>query len=533
MFAPPLTTTDNRPYSRRWLALIVLSTALLMIVAANTSLTVAVTDIQEKLSATTSQSRWILDAYPLAVASLLLFFGAVGDRYGRRKALGLGLIGFAAASLLGALSTAPEQLIASRALLGVAGALIMPATLAYVRVLFPPRERKAAFAIWSGSSGVALAVGPLVSGALVSPLGWEAVFWLNVPMAAALLILGAFAIPASRNESAPRIDVPGALLSVAALAPLTYGIIEGHDKGWLSATVLGAFVIATGALAAFVAWERHTRSPMLDLSWFRNRGFRMGAGLTVLGFTVVVGILYVSVLFLQQHELHGALRTGVELLPLGAGILAGAVLNGPIVARFGIRLPVVTGLLLVAAGSAVLGLDQSGYVPVAVSLGLVGLGTGLFLPNATEAVMNGAPQNAGGVAGATADAAVELGAALGIAVLGSVLSTGYDNRLGEAASQLPPEAHNAVNDSLFGAHAVAARLPVEQAHALLATAGDAFTHGLGLAAIVAAGIALATALLAVPMPRRLGGPAADAEKPEDHKSPVPSPGAAAPGRATA
>jgi MFS family permease len=468
-----------------------------------------VTDIQQKLHAVTSQTRWILDAYPLAVASLLLLFGAAGDRYGRRLALNLGLLGFGVGSVLGALSTTPGEVIASRALLGLAGALIMPATLAFVRVLFPPSERKVAFTIWSASSGVALAIGPLVSGALVGPLGWQAVFWLNVPMAALLLILGAFTIPASRNESAPRIDVLGALLATAVFAPLTYGIIEGPTYGWLSAHVLGAFAIATIALASFIAWERHVAAPMLDLAWFGDRGFRMGAGLTVLGFTVVVGILYVSVLFLQQHELHGALRTGAELLPLGVGILAGAAANGPIVARFGIRLPVITGLLMLAAGSAVLALEHSGYLPVATSLAVIGLGTGAFLPNLTEAVMNGAPPQAGGVAGATADVAVELGSALGIAILGSVLTSGYHSKLPAAITQLPAAAHNAVTDSLLGAHVVAAKLPALQGHALVRSASNAFAHGLTAAAIVAAGVALATALLAIRMPRHATAAAAE------------------------
>jgi EmrB/QacA subfamily drug resistance transporter len=501
MLAPSLTAADDRPYPRRWAALIVLSVALLMIVAANTSLTVAVTDVQQKLGATTSQTRWILDAYALAVASLLLLFGGVGDRYGRRLTLNVGLIGFAAAAAWGALSTTATELIAARTLLGVAGALIMPATLAYVRVLFPPQERKAAFAIWSGSSGAALALGPLGAGALVSPLGWQAVFWVDVPLAVGLLILGAFTVPASRNESAPRIDVVGAVLSTAVLAPLMYGIIEGHDKGWLSSMVLGAFGIALVALAAFVAWERHTPSPMLDLTWFRAPAFRMGAGLSVLGFTVVVGVLYVAVLFLQQHELHGAFRTGAELLPLGVGVLAGAAVNGPAVRRFGLRLPVVVGLVLLAGGCTVVGLDQSGYLPLAVALALVGLGAGAFLPTLTEAVMNGAPDEAGGVAGATADAAVELGAALGIAVLGSVLTTGYDDRLPGTIANLPAAAHSAVHDSLYGAHVVAGHLPADQAHALTQAANHAFLHGLSLAGIVGAGIALVAAALAIRMPR--------------------------------
>ena len=289
-----------------------------------------------------------------------------------------------------------------------------------------------------------MTVGPLAAGALIGPLGWQAIFWLNVPIAAMLLILSAFTIPASRNESAPRLDVLGALLATAVFAPLTYGIIEGPTYGWLSAHVLGAFAIATIALALFVAWERHVAAPMLDLAWFSHRRLRLGAGLLALGFTAMIGIVYISVLFLQQHQLHGALRTGTELLPLGAGILAGAAINGPVVGRFGIRLPVLTGLLMLAAGSAVLAIAHSGYLPVAISLGVIGLGAGLWLPNLADAVLNGTPLQASGVAGATGDAAVELGSALGIALLGSVLTSSYHSRLPATISQLPAAAHSAV-----------------------------------------------------------------------------------------
>jgi EmrB/QacA subfamily drug resistance transporter len=510
MFSLLPSLSDDRVYSRRWPALFVLSMALLMVVAANTSLTVAVTDIQQKLHATTSQTRWILDAYPLTVASLLLFFGAAGDRYGRRLALNLGLAGFGAASVFAALSTTPEEVIAARVLLGISGALIMPATLAFVRVLFPPSERTTAITIWSASSGLAVTLGPLASGALIGPLGWQAVFWLNVPIAVILLTLSALTIPASRNESAGRLDVLGALLATAVFAPLTYGIIEGPTYGWLSAQVLGGFAIATIALVLFVAWERHVTNPMLDLAWFGNRGFRMGAGLLALGFTVLVGIVYISVLFLQQHQLQGALRTGIELLPLGVGILAGAATNGPVVRRFGIRVPVFSGLLMLTVGSAVLALEHSGYLPVAISLAIIGLGAGAWLPNLADAVLNGTPLQASGVAGATGDAAVELGSALGIALLGSVLTSGYHSRLPATISHLPAEAHAAVSDSLVGAHAVAAKLPAAEAHRLVSTADSAFVHGLTLAAIVATGVALVSTLLAIRMPRHATAPVAEA-----------------------
>lgn len=501
MLAPPVTRNEQGPYPRRKAALGVLCAAIALIVAANTSLMVAITTIQQHLNASAAQTRWILDAYPIAVASLLLLFGTVGDRFGRRQALTLGLAGFGAASLFGALATSPTAVIAARALLGVCGALIMPATLAYVRVLFPPEERKLAMRLWSASSGVALAAGPLVAGALVSPLGWQGIFWFNIPVS--LLLLGAALawVPASRNPLAPRIDVVGALLATAVFAPLTYGVIEAPTYGWTSLRILVAIAIAVVALASFVAWEIRVDSPMLDLSWFRSRGFAMGAALIALGFTAAVGVTYLVVLFLQQYELRDALRTGIEGLPLGVGMLAGAALNGPIVTRHGLRRPVVAGLVVLAAGCLLLALSHSSYAPIGISLGVVGLGTGLFLPSLTEEVMHGAPHGSGGVAGATADVAVELGAALGIAVLGSVLTSGYHSQLPRAILLLPVAARSAVRDSLYGAHLVAARLPAGPAHEVVSSAGTAFLHGVTLAGFVGAGIALITAAVAIGLPR--------------------------------
>ena len=500
MLAKPVMPQDGLPYRLRWSALIVLSAALTMVIAANTSMVDAIPEITKHLDATSTETTWMVDAYPLAVASLLLFFGTVGDRYGRRLAFVVGLVIFGAASLFGTQATSSNQVILSRALMGVGGAFIMPATLAYIKLLFPPDERKKAFGIWSGSSGVGLVGGPLVAGLLMGSLGWQGSFWVNVALCAALLIGAALCVPASRNESAARIDVPGALLAIVALAPLVYGTVEASEYGWTSSRVLGAFGVAIVGLVAFCAWELRTDSPMLDLAWFRARAFRMGAGLTVLGFTAGVGILYGTTELLQQYLSHGALRVGVELLPLGIGIGAGAVANGQLVGRFGLRWPMVAGLAVAAAGAAVMIPWHTHYTSIGIALGIAGFGVGIFLPSLTEEVMNGAPKEAGGVAGATADAAVELGAAIGVAVIGTAISSRYHSKLPAAAHSLPHKAYSAVHDSLYGAHAVAAKLPVSASHALIKGADHAWLQGFRFAAIVAAGIFAATALWATRLP---------------------------------
>jgi EmrB/QacA subfamily drug resistance transporter len=508
VLAKPVLTRDGLPYRLRWSALIVLSAALTMVIAANTSMVVAIPNITKDLHPTSTNTTWMVDAYPLAVASLLLFFGTVGDRFGRRLALVIGLVIFGGASLFGTQATSSNEVILARALMGVGGAFIMPATLAYIRLLFPPVERKKAFGIWSGSSGVGLVGGPLVAGMLMGSLGWQGSFWVNVAMCAALVVGAALTVPPSRDEAARRIDVLGALLAVVTLAPLVYGTIEASQYGWTSTRVLTSFGVSIVGLIAFCAWELRTPAPMLDLAWFRARSFRMGAGLIVLAFTAGVGILYGTTQLLQQYMSHGALRVGVELLPLGLGIGAGAVANGHLIRRFGLRWPMVAGLAVAAAGAAVLIPWHTHYGSVAVALVIMGYGVGIILPSLTEEVMNGAPHEAGGVAGATADAAVELGAAIGVAVIETLISSRYHSNLPAAVHRLPHRAYSAVHDSLYGAHAVAAKLPASAGHALTKSADHAWIQGFRFAAIVVAGLFAVTALLATRLPHH---PAVDAE----------------------
>jgi len=497
----PALTTDGSPYPLRWAALAVLSLALTMVIAANTSLVDAIVNIQKDLHPSTTNQDWIIDAYPLAVGSLLLFFGTVGDRYGRRLALCTGLVIFAVASVFGVMANSPNQLIGARALLGVGGAFIMPATLAYVRLLFPKHERKKAFAIWSGSSGLGLVGGPLVAGALMNPIGWQGTFWVNLAFCAALLTGALLTVPPSRNPAARRIDVLGALLAVATVAPLIYATVEASAYGWTSSRVLGGIGASIIGLGFFCAWELHTGSPMLDIRWFRSRPFRIGAALIVLGFTAGIGILYASALFIEEYLLHGALRTGVEMLPLGFGIVAGAAINGRVIPRFGLRWPIVGSMLLAAAGAAVLIIWHTSYTADGIALAIMGLGVGFFLPSLTEEVMNGAPPEAGGVAGATADVAVEIGAALGVGISSSLIASGYHSKLPEQAHRLPNRAYEAVHDSLFGAHAVAGKLPPDKAHALISGANTAWLHGFKMGAIAVTGMFLLTALLATRLPK--------------------------------
>jgi EmrB/QacA subfamily drug resistance transporter len=507
-------------YSRRWWALPVLSGSLLLVVMSNTSLNVALRDIQRALNPTSTELQWVLDMYPLVLAVLLLLCGAAGDRYGRRGALLTGLALFALVSMLGAYADTVGQLIAARAALGVAGALVMPATLALVRVMFPPAERARALAVWASSSGVALAAGPLLSGLVLEHFWWGSALLVNVPLAVVLLLAAAVLVPPSRNPSAPRLDVVGAALGGASMGGLVYAVIEGPARGWTSTPVLTGAAIAVFGLLLFLVVEQRITDPMVELRWFADRRFGLGAATALLLFVTLVGALYVVSLYLQLYQGRDALDTGLRLLPMSAALLAGAGLCQLLVRVGGHRAAITLGLLLAAGGTALLStLDATSTDTLLFAATvLVGLGAGTATPAATEAVMDNAPAERSGVSAATADVAVEVGAALGVAVIGSVLASRYSAALPAAVlDPLPPPVRSAVEDSLGAALGVAAQAGPDGG--LLATAARAaFLDGFTTAALVACAVAVAAALIALAMPGRrprtdrpAGGPAEHAE----------------------
>ncbi|MER6123789.1 MFS transporter [Streptomyces sp. NPDC001795] len=448
----------DRPYARRWWALLVLCLSLLIIVMANTALTVAAPDMTQDLGLSSADLQWVIDGYTVPYAALMLLLGAIGDKYSRRGALALGLVVFGGGAVFGYLADSASAVIAARAVMGVGAALIMPATLSLLAATFPRAERAKAITLWTATAGLAIAAGPLVAGALLEHHGWSSTFLINVPIAAVALI-GAFVlVPPSRAGHHERIDYVGGLLSVVWVGSLVYMIIEGPHFGWGVKAITAAVVAGVG-LVAFVLWElRHPR-PVLDVRRFAHRRFA-GSNLAVaLFFLAVFGAFYYLTQHLQFVLGYDALDTGVRMLPLAGAVFVGSALTGYLTPRVGMKTTVTAGMVGGTAALALLTRVDSGssYGDFVLPLVILGLAIGLALSPCTDAIMGAFPESELGVGGAVNDTSLELGGSLGIALLGSVLAGSYSSHLSDATagSRLPAGALDTAQDSVGAGYAVA------------------------------------------------------------------------------
>ncbi|GGV84037.1 DHA2 family efflux MFS transporter permease subunit [Streptomyces massasporeus] len=448
----------DRPYARRWWALLVLCLSLLIIVMANTALTVAAPDMTADLGLNSADLQWVIDGYTVPYAALMLLLGAIGDKYSRRGALVLGLAVFAGGSVFGYLADSSTTVIAARAVMGAGAAMIMPATLSLLASTFPRAERAKAITLWTATAGLAIAAGPLVAGALLADHGWSSTFLINVPIAI-LAILGAFVlVPPSKAADRGRIDYGGGLLSVVWIAALVYMIIEGPHFGWGVKAVTAA-VVAGAGLVAFVLWElRHPR-PLLDVRRFTNRGFA-GSNLAVaLFFLAVFGAFYYLTQHLQFVLGYDALDTGLRMLPLAGAVFVGSALTGFLTPRVGMKWTVTAGMVGGTAALALLTQVDAGssYGDFVAPLVVLGLSIGLALSPCTDAIMGAFPESELGVGGAVNDTSLELGGSLGIAILGSLLATSYSGHLSDATagSKLPASSLSTAQDSVGAGYAVA------------------------------------------------------------------------------
>ncbi|MEU8929737.1 MFS transporter [Streptomyces sp. NPDC048409] len=467
--------TAERPYPRRWWALLVLCLSLLIIVMANTALTVAAPDMTADLGLGSADLQWVIDGYTVPYAALMLLLGAIGDKYSRRGALILGLAVFAGGAVFGYAADSAATVIAARAVMGTGAALIMPATLSLLAATFPRRERAKAITLWTATAGLAIAAGPVVAGALLRDHGWSATFLINVPIAAVAAVGALVLVPPSRAGHHDRIDYVGGLLSVLWIGALVYMIIEGPHFGW-GAKAVTAAVVAGAGLLAFVLWELRHPHPVLDVRRFAHRRFA-GSNLAVaLFFLAVFGAFYYLTQHLQFVLGYDALGTGVRMLPLAGAVFAGSALTGWLTPRVGMRWTVTAGM---AGGTTALALltrvdAASGYGDFVAPLIILGLAIGLALSPCTDAIMGAFPESELGVGGAVNDTSLELGGSLGIAVLGSLLATSYGNHLTDATSgsRLPASALATAQDSVGAGYAVARGIG-EQARRTAARAAQA------------------------------------------------------------
>jgi len=485
---------------RRWWILIVLCFSLLVIVLDNSILNVAIPTIVRELDATNSDLQWIVDAYTIVFAGLLLTAGSLGDRYGRRPALRFGLVVFGLGSLLAALAANADQLIVTRAFMGIGGAFIMPATLSIITNVFPSDERGKAIGVWAATAGVAVALGPLTGGFLLEHFYWGSVFLVNLPIVAVGLIAGVFLIPDSKDPNPSRLDPVGAILSIVGLSALLYAIIEGPDQGWTDPTTLTAFVAGGLVLAAFFVWELRSDHPMLDLSFFKNPRFSVASGAIAVTFFAMFGSIFLLTQYFQFVLGYTPLETGVRLLAFAIPMMIFAPMSSRFVERVGAKVVVTAGLGLVSTGLLLsLGLDQSSsYGAIAWRMILMATGMALTMAPATDAIMGSLPLAKAGVGSAVNDTTRQIGGAVGVAVIGSVFSSVYGSRVADVAAGRPiaPRFLEGIKDSVGFALQFAGRIGGPAGAELARVARSAFIDGFH-SGLVVAGVMAALGAVAV------------------------------------
>ncbi|MGB8360526.1 MAG: DHA2 family efflux MFS transporter permease subunit [Acidimicrobiia bacterium] len=482
-------------YRRRWATLAVLSLSLLIIGLDNTILNVALPTLVRELGATASELQWMVDAYVLVFAGLLLTMGALGDRFGRKIALNAGLVLFAVASIAAAYASTAGGLIAWRAVMGIGGALIMPSTLSIITNIFSGVERGRAIAAWAAVAGLGIVIGPALGGWLLENFWWGSIFLINVFVAAVALIAGWFLVPESKDPQATPLDPLGAILSIAGAGSLVYAIIEAPSRGWTDSVVLLAGGASIVVLALFLWWETKTEHPMLKLSFFENPRFSAAAAAITLVFFAMFGTIFMLTQYLQFVLGYTPLEAGFRVMPVATMVIA-APLSARLTEKFGTKVVVATGLAIVAGAMAILALinDASGYGHVALAISLLGIGMGSAMAPATDSVMGSLPLAKAGVGSAMNDTTRQIGGALGVAILGSVMASSYSATMEPLVTRLPAEAAAAASDSIGGAMAVAAQIG-DAAAPIVEAAKSAFIDAMGTAIWVAVGVALLGSIL--------------------------------------
>lgn len=499
---------DPEVYQRRWVILGVLCLSLVLVVAAVSSINVAIPSIRTQLKPSDTQLLWIVDIYAVVFAGLLLPAGALGDKFGRKGALQIGLLLFGLGSILASSAGSPSVLLGWRCLMGLGAALIMPSTLSLLTSVFPGHERPKAIAVWTGFAGAGGVIGTLVGGTVLGSFWWGSVFFVSVPIALVAVVLVTLLCPSSKETHSRPLDPLGSLLSVAGFGALLYGIIEGPEKGWGSVHSVGAFAVAIVALVGFVLWERRSEHPMLDVRFFSIPRFGAGSLGVTITFLAMFSMFFVIAQYLQTVRGYSPLRGGIATLPFAVTMLAISPRGPALGARFGTKRVVLSGMVIMPIGLLLLSTatERSPYILIALSLVIMSVGPALAIPTLSTGIVLSLPLDKAGVGSAVNDTTREVGGAIGIAVIGSILNAQYRSGIASTLAQLPPEAAPVSAAARHGVSALAdlvSRAPdtpalsgfVPQLQHLLAVAKHEFVGGMQVGLRVSAAVVLATALV--------------------------------------
>ncbi|MFE2610305.1 MFS transporter [Streptomyces mirabilis] len=523
---PPVPPAQRRTVSepvhrRRWAILTVLCFSLLVVMLDNSILNVATKTIAQPaptgLGSTQSQLEWAINSYTLVFAGLLFTAGLLGDRLGRKKVLLFGMLVFGAGSALSALSDSSGQLITFRAVMGFGGAFILPATLAIIMNVFERDEQPKAIGIWTSVVGFAIALGPITGGILLQHFWWGSVFLVNVPIVVVAAVAMVAIVPDSKNPKPGKLDPVGVVLSILALVSLIYGIIKGgQEGGFTGAQSWGPIVAGLAVLGVFVVYERSSDHPALDVTWFRNRRFSASVAAIGLVFFALTGVTFFSVFYNQSVRGYSVLQSGLLVLPLAASQMFFAPRARLVVNRFGARAVCATGLVLTAvafAGFLLLGQDTPIWV-LEVLFFLMGTGMAHVMPPATVMIMSSLPREKAGSGSAVNNTFRQVGGALGVAVLGALLSATYRSGIDDHLGVLPASDRQAAGESVEATLSVAEKLG-PTGKALVQPAHDAFIHAMHITAIGSAAVALVGAVVVLLfLPRKAAAVVAGGVEPE-------------------
>ncbi|MGD0880270.1 MAG: DHA2 family efflux MFS transporter permease subunit [Acidimicrobiales bacterium] len=490
------------------MTLSVLCVTLLLISLDSTILNVALPSIVRSIGASSSQLQWMVDAYAVVFAGLLLSLGALGDRVGRKWVFMGGLVVFGGGSAFAAWSGTPDLLMVARAIMGIGAAALMPCTLSILTNVFTTeRDRVRAIGIWSGSTGIGVALGPIAGGFLLAHFWWGSIFLVNLPIAFIGLVATIWLVPNSKNPLSARPDPVGALLSIVGLGLLLWGIIEAPGRGWSSPAILGSLAAGTVVIAAFVVWERRIDHPMLPLRFFSRRRYSVAISSLALVLFALLGMFFLMTQYLQFVLGFSALEAGVRIAPVALALVIVAPISVVAARRFGTKYVVTLGVLMIATGLGVLSRTTVAdtYRDCIVPFVIVGIGVALSLAPCTESVMGSLPREEAGVGSATNDTAMQVGGALGVGVLGTALNERYRDMLAPVVAHagVPASVQSVITGSLGGALAVAQRAPAKLGDALALLARHAFVSGMDLALLIAtAVVAVAGVLILVLLPNQ-------------------------------